>query len=106
MLPLKKWIKQTGMSPTWYTVLITYMTLFFVMGYITFFHNNDFATHPENFDKIIRDYDRPDKQLLVKKLLQDDANTFADQNTISSQAFNVVLGAIVSFLSSTLISKR
>lgn len=106
MLNLKNWIKQSSMSPTWYTVLITYMVLFFVMGYITFFHNNDFITNPENFDKIIKEYDRPDKQLLVKELLQDDANTFADENTISSQAFNVILGAIVSFLSSTLISKQ
>ncbi|MDJ1171093.1 hypothetical protein PMG71_16815 [Roseofilum sp. BLCC_M154] len=106
MLDLKNWIKQSTMSPTWYTILITYIVLFFVMGYITFFHNNDFITNPENFDKIIKEYDREEKQLLVKELLQDDANNFKEQNTISSQAFYIVLGAIVSFLSSTLISKK
>jgi hypothetical protein len=82
------------------------MALFFVGGYITFINNNRFATSPENIAKIIVEYDHPEKIKLVEELLEEDANTYEEENNIGSQAFNVVLGAIVSFLSTTLTRKR
>jgi len=94
------------MSKTWYAILTTYMTLFFVTGYINFFSNNYFATTPENIAKITDYYDSPEKMKFVEELLQDDAETYQDENSIASQAFNVVLGSIVSFLSATISKKK
>ncbi|MBE9144302.1 hypothetical protein [Planktothrix mougeotii] len=94
------------MSRTWYALLTTYMVLFFITGYITFFYNNIFATRSENIAKITKVYDDQEKFKLVEELLQDDAKTSQDENNISSQSFNVVLGAIVSFLSTTLAQKN
>lgn len=94
------------MSKTWYAILTTYMILFFVTGYINFFSNNYFATTPENIAKITDYYDSPEKMKFVEELLQDDAETYQDENSIASQAFNVVLGSIVSFLSATINKKK
>ncbi|OJJ19820.1 hypothetical protein BI308_21015 [Roseofilum reptotaenium AO1-A] len=94
------------MSTTWYMVLTTYLLLFTLIGYTTFFYNNDFTTSPENFEKIVKDYGNNEKQKLVKRLLKSDAESSQFSNSLSSQSFNLILGAIVSFLSSTLMSKR
>ncbi|HBR00290.1 hypothetical protein [Roseofilum sp. Belize Diploria] len=103
---LKKGIKNSGMSKTWYMVIATYLLLFTLLGYTTFFHNNDFTTNHERFEKMVRNYGDEEKQKLVNKLLKDDADSSENSNSISSQSFNLILGAIVSFLSSTLMSKR
>jgi predicted PurR-regulated permease PerM len=100
---LKNLIKKSGMTTTWYMILMTYLFLFTLIGYTTFFYNNNFSTNSESFEKIVRDYGNNDKQKLVEKLLKLDAENSQSSNTLSSQAFNVVLGAIVSFLSSTLM---
>ena len=77
-----------------------------MLEYITFFYNNIFATSSENIAKITREYDDQEKFKIVEELLEDDAKTSQDENNIGSQSFNVVLGAIVSFLSTTLAQKK
>jgi hypothetical protein len=90
------------MSRIWYTVLSTYIVLFLITGYITFVTNNNFATDPANITKITGEYDTEEKFQLVKELLEEDATTYQNENNTGSQSFNVVLGAIVSFLSTTI----
>lgn len=102
----KNLIKKSGMTTTWYMILMSYLFLFTLIGYTTFFYNNNFSTNSGNFEKIVKDYGNNDKQKLVETLLKIDSDDSRSSNAISSQAFNVILGAIVSFLSSTLIAKR
>ncbi|MCI5128143.1 MAG: hypothetical protein D3907_06495 [Candidatus Electrothrix sp. AUS3] len=97
--------QKSELSTAWFVVLFIYIFLFVGTGYLTFFYNNEYATNQENMLKITKDYGDQKKYELVQKWIERDNVNYNDVNKIASQAFNVVLGAILAFLAATASKK-
>ena len=97
--------QQSELSTAWFVVLLVYIVLFVGTGYLTFFYNNEYATNQENMAKITAEYGDPEKYKLVEKWIKRDSLGYRQVNHVASQAFNVVLGAILAFLAATASTK-
>ncbi|MCT7979837.1 hypothetical protein [Laspinema olomoucense] len=75
------------------------------MGFITFFHGNEYATNPDNMAKITKTYENKEKFKAVQKLLKEDIQGLQNVQNIAAQSFNVTLGALLSFLVTTISGK-
>lgn len=108
-IPPKKGILQAELSTAWFVVLSVYILLFIGTGYLTFFYNNTYATNPTNMAQI-RIFDPGDEAQkekfdIVKDWIKRDNDGYNQVNQVASQAFNVVLGAILAFLAATASKK-
>ena len=97
--------QQSELSTAWFVVLMVYILLFVGTGYLTFFYNNEYATNQENMAKITKDYGDQKKYQLVEEWIRRDTHGYNQVNHVASQAFNVVLGAILAFLAATASKK-
>ncbi|MCT7979836.1 hypothetical protein [Laspinema olomoucense] len=84
----------------WYTVLSMYAFLLIVTGSVTFLYNNGWASREENLKKIeaVR---TPEQLAILTELLDLEVKNMNAVNNLASQSFNVVLGALLGFLSAT-----
>jgi len=69
--------KVTFTTPYWITLMMVYIVLFFTVGYITFYYNNDFATNDQIIEKIEKYFADPglppiqqQKQDYIEKLIK------------------------------------
>ncbi len=99
--------QQSELSMAWFVVLLVYIVLFVGTGYLTFFYNNEYATNQANMIKITTDYgdSEQEKYKLVQGWIERDSDGYNQVNLVASQAFNVVLGAILAFLAATASKK-
>lgn len=102
----------------WLVILLVHLFLFISTGYITFYDQS--FNHPEkkiekyqlilkehydiyakdttnvNFSEFQKDFEK-----VVYELIKTSAKQDGDQQGLASQSFNIVLGAILAFLSAT-----
>ncbi|MCI5224766.1 MAG: hypothetical protein D3924_19390 [Candidatus Electrothrix sp. AR4] len=69
-------------------------------AYITFFDNNGFASNEQNMEKLDM-IETPEQLVLFEELLAMETSSMGSVNSLATQSFNVVLGALLGFLSAT-----
>jgi cytochrome c biogenesis protein CcdA len=87
----------------WAGILIVYLLLFVSTGYVAFFvreYNPAIIVEPSVYMSI---KDAEHKSLFINTLKQE-AETFQKKRELASQSFNVVLGALLGFLSASAVS--
>jgi hypothetical protein len=77
-----------------------YLILIGSTAYITFFDNNGFASHESNIS-YLKELGPGDELDLFKELVDDEVKSIDAINSLATQSFNVVLGALLGFLSAT-----
>jgi hypothetical protein len=100
--PMKESIvqEQTVNVKSWALVLISYFVLLSVTSYIAFFQSeyNPAGLLSEEDVALLENEATKD---LVKDALEKDSSAYAKRRELASQSFNVVLGAILGFLSAS-----
>ncbi len=86
----------------WTSLLLVYSFLFCVTGCITFF-GEDFDPFDQFNQEMIRRVENADETVrpTLIDMMKQSANAKGDQQELASQSFNVVLGALLGFLSAT-----
>ncbi len=92
--------QQKGFGIIWYVVLIMYMTLLGSTAYITFFDNNGFASQEKTMQKLAQ-ITTEGQLALFEELHENEVKSMEQINSLATQSFNVVLGAMLGFLSAT-----
>lgn len=88
----------------WTAILSVYLLLFLATGYVAFFvkeYNPAIDLKPE----VYMDIKDPETKTLFISTLKQEAETFQKKRELASQSFNVVLGALLGFLSASAVSK-
>lgn len=90
-------------SRVWIGILITYLALFCATGYIAFIGDqyNPALSWSQAVTKALSD---ENKKAFVIDALKQEGESFKKQRELASQSFNVVLGAILGFLSASAAS--
>ncbi|HBR00291.1 hypothetical protein [Roseofilum sp. Belize Diploria] len=88
-------------QPTWYLILSIYALLLTSTGFVTFFYNNNFSLRNEHIEQLAQIKNSEELQIYEEMILAEVQN-IKDVNNIANQAFNVVLGSLLGFLSATL----
>jgi hypothetical protein len=86
----------------WFSILIVYLLLFLGTGYIAFFPK-DFSPARVDPDTINK-FNSEEIRTYVIETLKQETGIFAKKRELASQSFNVVLGAILGFLSASATS--
>ncbi|MEW6621172.1 MAG: hypothetical protein AB1422_17875 [bacterium] len=87
----------------WIMILAVYMALFCATGYVAFFkyeENPAINISP----KWISQFQDPETRKRMLDTLKDDSAMFAKKRELATQSFNVVLGALLGFLSASAVS--
>ncbi len=87
-------------NKVWIVILITYLTLFFSSGYIAFLrpqYNPALSWNPA-VEQALED---ENKKSFVIEALKQEGESFKKQRDLAGQSFNVVLGALLGFLSAS-----
>ena len=88
----------------WAAILSVYLLLFVATGYVAFFvkeYNPAIDLKPE----VYMDIKDPETKTLFISTLKQEAETFQKKRELASQSFNVVLGALLGFLSASAVSR-
>ncbi len=94
---------------TWKLVLAIHMFLFVLTSFLTFF-NHMFHTQQESIDSYIEILQNIQKldvksadltEKAVREFMKSSFDRTQDKQELASQAFHIILGAILSFLSTT-----
>lgn len=87
--------------PIWYIILSIYALLLTSTGFVTFFYNNNFSSRNEHIEQL--DQIKTERELQIyEEMILAEVQNIKDVNNIANQAFNVVLGSLLGFLSATL----
>ncbi len=84
----------------WYVVLIMYLILLGSTAYVTFFDNNGFASRQDTAQKLAQ-ITNEDQLAFFNELHENEVQNMEQINALATQSFNVVLGALLGFLSAT-----
>ncbi len=85
-------------------LLLVYLILFFCTGYLSFF-GKDQTPGAERYVQALKIKDADDKAF-VKDILQGEDAEHLKRKDLAMQAFNVVLGALLGFLSASATESR
>lgn len=88
-------------KPIWYVILSIYALLLTFTGFVTFFHNNGFASRKEHIAQLDL-IATPEELEIYTQMIESEIQNIEAINTMANQAFNVVLGSLLGFLSATL----
>ncbi|MBP0029564.1 hypothetical protein PN466_21055 [Roseofilum reptotaenium CS-1145] len=88
-------------QPIWYIILSIYAFLLTSTGFVTFFQNNNFSSRNEHIEQLNQIETSEELQIYEEMILAEVQN-IKEVNNIANQAFNVVLGSLLGFLSGTL----
>ncbi|MDJ1174640.1 hypothetical protein [Roseofilum capinflatum] len=88
-------------KPIWYTILSIYAILLTFTGFVTFFYNNGFASRQEHIEQLDL-ITTPEELDLYTQMIASEVQNIEAINNMANQAFNVVLGSLLGFLSATL----
>ena len=83
----------------WFSILIIYLVLFLGTGYIAFFPQDFNPAHVSAEE--INKFDSEEMRTFVIETLKKETDIFAKKRDLAAQSFNVVLGAILGFLSAS-----
>lgn len=99
--------------PVWVSVLVIYLFLLCAIGYIAFW-DQDFnkpINKVQPYLTMILDYKKNSSEtapltageitIIVEEIMKKDADSAGDLQELASQSFNIVLGAILAFLSAS-----
>jgi hypothetical protein len=81
--------------------LSIYALLLTSTGFVTFFYNNNFSSRSEHIEQLDQINTERELQIYEEMILAEVQN-IKEVNNIANQAFNVVLGSLLGFLSATL----
>jgi hypothetical protein len=87
----------------WTLILLVYVALFCATGYVAFFKYEDNPAVNISPEWIMR-FDDPETRKRMLDTLKEDSATFAKKRELATQSFNVVLGALLGFLSASAVS--
>lgn len=87
----------------WIMILAVYLALFCATGYVAFFKYEDNPAVNISPEWINRFQD-PETRKRMLDTLKDDSATYAKKRELATQSFNVVLGALLGFLSASAVS--
>ena len=87
----------------WIMVLLVYMALFSATGYVAFFKYEDNPAVNISPEWINR-FEDPETRKRMLDTLKDDSAMYAKKRELATQSFNVVLGALLGFLSASAVS--
>jgi len=87
----------------WIMVLSVYMLLFCATGYVAFFKYEDNPAVNISPEWINRFEDLETRKRMLETL-KDDSVVYAKKRELATQSFNVVLGALLGFLSASAVS--
>lgn len=90
-------------SKVWGGILLVYLILFVATGYVAFFvkeYNPAIDLKPS----VYADIEDPETKALIIDTLKQEADTHQKKRELASQSFNVVLGALLGFLSASAAS--
>lgn len=91
-----------GILP-WVMILSVYIALFCATGYVAFFkyeENPAVNITPEWINR----FEDPEMRKRMLDSLKDDSAVYAKKRELATQSFNVVLGALLGFLSASAVS--
>ncbi|MDJ1177443.1 hypothetical protein PJF56_01065 [Roseofilum sp. BLCC_M91] len=88
-------------KPIWYIILSIYAILLTFTGFVTFFHNNGFASRKEHIEQLDL-IATPEELEIYRQMIDSEVENIGAINNMANQAFNVVLGSLLGFLSATL----
>lgn len=83
-----------------YVVLIMYLILLGSTAYVTFFDNNGFASRQDTAQKLAQ-ITNEDQLAFFNEIHENEVQNMEQINALATQSFNVVLGALLGFLSAT-----
>ncbi|WP_163833849.1 hypothetical protein [Spartinivicinus ruber] len=89
--------KQTP-SKTWVWILMAYLCLFIVTGYIAFIHQTPIL-HADEQQRIFTSIQDPESKALISSLFKDEVANFKEKQNIATQSFHIILGGLMGFLS-------
>lgn len=95
--------KQRPGTILWAVILTIYLVLFSVTGYIAFFNYEDnpaVNVSPEWFNR----FNDSETRKQVLDALREDSQMLKRRRELATQSFNVVLGAMLGFLSASAVS--
>ncbi|MCE9688126.1 MULTISPECIES: hypothetical protein [Shewanella] len=87
----------------WAGILLVYLVLFVATGYVAFFeidHNPTIDLNPS----LYADIQDPETKSLIIETLKQDTASHQKKRELASHSFNVVLGALLGFLSASAVS--
>jgi hypothetical protein len=87
----------------WALILLAYVVLFCATGYVAFFKYEDNPAVNISPEWIKR-FDDPETRKRMLDTLKEDSVMFAKKRELATQSFNVVLGALLGFLSASAVS--
>ena len=87
----------------WALILFVYVALFGATGYVAFFKYEDNPAVNISPEWINR-FDDPETRKRMLDTLKEDSVTFSKKRELATQSFNVVLGALLGFLSASAVS--
>lgn len=90
-------------SILWTMILLVYVALFCATGYVAFFKYEDNPAINISPEWINR-FEDPETRNRILETLKEDSATFAKKRELATQSFNVVLGALLGFLSASAVS--
>ena len=83
----------------WFSILVVYLVLFLGTGYIAFFPKDFNPAHVKAEE--INKFNSDEMKAFVIETLKQETSIFQKKRELASQSFNVVLGAILGFLSAS-----
>ncbi|MDE1460681.1 hypothetical protein [Spartinivicinus poritis] len=89
--------KQTS-SKTWVWVLMAYLCLFVVTGYIAFIHQTPIL-HADEQQRIFSSIQDQESRTLISSLFKEEVANFKEKQSIATQSFHIILGGLMGFLS-------
>ncbi len=89
----------------WLIILLSYAVLLISMGYIAFFYlnfNPVTQIGPSEIDLLANE----NSKQLIEQALREESKAFQMKRDLAIQSFNIILGAVLGFLSATAVIPR
>ena len=90
-------------TPIWAGILAIYLLLFTATGYVAFF-SKEFNPALDLKPEYVASLEDQDTKSFVIDTLKQEAATYQKKRELASQSFNVVMGALLGFLSASAAS--
>lgn len=88
-----------------WVVLIVYLVLFSSTGYVAFLARDHSPALDQGADRLVAGLSDERTRAVVMNALRQENSEYDRRTALANQAFNVVLGALLGFLSATAVSK-
>ncbi|HEY7913909.1 MAG TPA: hypothetical protein VIG62_18500 [Blastocatellia bacterium] len=92
-------------SVLWWAVLVAYLVLFLATGYLSFFTREQNPALDENLNELAARVTDQEARAFLIDTLKDEAIEHRRREALALQSFNIVLGALLGFLSASAVGR-